>query len=220
MKKIISVLMVITVIFAFSACSKNTDNNNTKSTSENQAVSNTTERQTEENKTVKTGKTLVVYYSASGNTENAAKYIAAATNGELFEIVPKDVYTDDDLDWRDENSRVNYEHENESARNIELVSEKADNWEAYDTVFIGYPNWWGDMPMILYTFFDTYDFSGKTIIPFNTHGGSGFSNTINSIKELEPAANVNDNGYTVSRNNVNESESEIIAWLGDLGYNK
>lgn len=76
------------------------------------------------------------------------------------------------------------------------------------------------MPMILYTFFDTYDFSGKTIIPFNTHGGSGFSNTINSIKELEPAANVNDNGYTVSRNNVNESESEIIAWLGDLSYNK
>lgn len=129
-------------------------------------------------------------------------------------------YTDADLNRRDENSRVNYEHNNESARNIKLVSSTVDNWDKYDTVFIGYPNWWGDMPMIMYTFFDTYDLSGKTIIPFNTHGGSGFSNTINSIKELESAANVDSNGFTVSRNNVNESESEIIAWLSDLGYNK
>ena len=76
------------------------------------------------------------------------------------------------------------------------------------------------MPQTIYTFFDAYDFTGKTIIPYNTHGGSGFSNTISTIKNLEPNANVNEDGYTVSRNNVNESESEIIAWLDDLGYNK
>lgn len=72
--------------------------------------------------------------------------------------------------------------------------------------------------MILYSFFDEYDFSGKTVIPFNTHGGSGFSNTINTIRDLEPAANVNENGFTVSRNNVQEAEPNILSWLKELGY--
>ncbi len=90
-----------------------------------------------EEKEVKKGKTLAVYFSVSGNTESAANYIAKAT---VFELEPKDTYTDDDLNWRDENSRVNYEHNNESARNIKLVSSTVDNWDKYDTVFIGYPN--------------------------------------------------------------------------------
>jgi len=90
--------------------------------------------------------------------------------------------------------------------------------EQYDTIFIGYPNWWGDMPMSLYSFFDEYDFSGKTIVPFNTHGGSGFSNTISTIAGLEPGANVNENGFTVSGNNVQEAESDIIAWLNENGF--
>lgn len=76
------------------------------------------------------------------------------------------------------------------------------------------------MPMILYTFFDTYDFSGKTIIPFNTHGGSGFSNTIDTITELEPDATIYEDGFTVSRNNVQEAESDIVDWLKDAGYAK
>lgn len=213
MKKIISVLMVITVIFAFSACSKNTDNNNTKSTSENQAMSNTTERQTEENKTVKTGKTLVVYYSASGNTENAAKYIAAATNGELFEIVPKDVYTDDDLDWRDENSRVNYEHENESARNIELVSEKADNWEAYDTVFIGYPIWWQIAAWPVDNFVKNNDFTGKTVIPFCTSTSSGLGESGKLLEKMAGTGNWLDG----ERFQSGVSEGEVTEWVKSLG---
>lgn len=98
------------------------------------------------------------------------------------------------------------------------IKDSIENLEQYDTIFVGYPNWWGDMPMILYSFFDTYDFSGKNIIPFNTHRGSGFSNTISTIAELEPDANVNEDDFTVSRNNVQDAEPDIIVWLGDLGY--
>lgn len=98
------------------------------------------------------------------------------------------------------------------------IKDSIENPEQYDTVFVGYPNWWGDMPMILYSFFDEYDFSGKTIIPFNTHGGSGFSNTISTIAELEPDANVNQDGFIVSRNNVQDAEPDIISWLDNLGY--
>ena len=85
----------------------------------------------------------------------------------------------------------------------------------YDTLSIGYPNWWGDMPMILYSFFDEYDFSGKTIIPFNTHGGSGFSGTISTIKELEPNAEVLD-GKSISRNDIQDAEQEIVDWVNSL----
>ena len=98
------------------------------------------------------------------------------------------------------------------------IKDSIEDLEQYDTIFVGYPNWWGDMPMILYTFFDAYDFSGKNIVPFNTHGGSGFSKTISTIAELEPDANVIKDGFTVSRDNVQDAEADIIAWLGDLGY--
>ena len=108
------------------------------------------------------------------------------------------------------------EEQDENAR--PAIAGQIENLDQYDTVFIGYPNWWGDMPMILYSFFDNYDFSGKTIIPFNTHGGSGFSNTIHTIAEMEPEATVNEDGFTVSRNNVQEAESDILNWLGELGF--
>lgn len=86
------------------------------------------------------GKTLIVYYSASGNTEEVANYIASATGGDLFEIVPTEIYTDADLNWTDDDSRVSREHDNEEERNVPLVSDTVDNWDEYDTVFIGYPN--------------------------------------------------------------------------------
>ena len=87
------------------------------------------------------GSVLVVYYSATGNTETVAGYIAQATGGDLFEITPAEPYTDDDLNWSDENSRVTREHEDESLRDVELVADTVDNWDQYDTVFIGYPIW-------------------------------------------------------------------------------
>lgn len=184
------------------------------------------------------GKTLVVYFGVPedvdtndvdavagasivvkdgekvGNIQYVADIIQKNTGADLFRIEPETPYTTDHEDLVD----LAKEEQNSNAR--PQIKNSIENFEQYDTIFVGYPNWWGDMPMILYTFFDTYDFSGKAIIPFNTHGGSGFSNTISTIKNLEPNANVNEDGYTVSRNNVNESESEIIAWLDNLGYNK
>ncbi len=162
------------------------------------------------------GKTLVVYYSASGNTEEVANYIASAMDGDLFEIVPTEIYTGADLDWTDEDSRVSREHDNEDERNVPLVSDTVDNWDEYDTVFIGYPNWWGDLPMPVYTFLEGYDFSGKTIIPFVTHGGSGFSDTRNTISGLQPGADISENTLSLSRNDVAESEAEIRQWAESL----
>ena len=91
-----------------------------------------------------------------------------------------------------------------------------ENVEQYDMIFLGYPNWWGDMPQPLYTFLEEYDFSGKTIIPFNSHGGSGFSNTIEEIKKLQPNATVRDDGLSISRNDVADSEQEITDWAKGL----
>ena len=89
------------------------------------------------------GKTLIVYYSATGNTEEVANYIADATGGDLFELEPAEPYTDEDLDWTNDNSRVSLEHEDESLRDVELVSDTVDGFEEYTTVYIGYPIWWG-----------------------------------------------------------------------------
>lgn len=225
MKKITALFMMIALVFSLAACgntSSDKENSATDSPSQgtSQASENDTSEPTDSSEPTNTtgGKTLVVYYSASGNTERVAKDIAGAVGADLFEIEPEQPYTEDDLNWTNSDSRVSREHDDESLRNVPLKTTEVADWSSYDTVFIGYPNWWGDMPMILYSFFDEYDFSGKTIIPFNTHGGSGFSSTINTITELEPSATVNQNGFTVSRNDVQEAEPEILSWLREIGY--
>ena len=116
---------------------------------------------------------LVVYYSATGNTEQVAQYIADSTGGDLFEIQPVEPYTDDDLNWTDDNSRVSQEHADESLRDVELVADTVDNWDQYDTVFIGYPIWWGITAWPVDGFVEANDFSGKTVIPFCTSSSSG-----------------------------------------------
>ena len=118
------------------------------------------------------GKTLVVYYSATNHTEAVAGYIADATGGELFEIEPKEPYTSDDLDWTNPDSRVSKEHDDES-RNVELTSTTVENWDDYDTVFIGYPIWWGISAWPTDSFVKANDFTGKTVIPFCTSSSSG-----------------------------------------------
>lgn len=234
MKKITALFLTSVLIFTFAACSNNaSEKEETQPLSENQTISKPSDKNT-----IQAGKTLVVYFSVPetdksdnmtqeednsvvvidgevlGNTQYVADVIKDNTGADLFRIEPKTPYTTNHSELVD----LAKEEQNSNAR--PEIKDSIKNFEQYDTVFVGYPNWWGDMPMILYTFFDTYDFSGKTIIPFNTHGGSGFSDTINTIKELEPDANVNDDGYTVSRNDVQEAEPEIIVWLGDLGYSK
>ncbi|MDE5985546.1 MAG: flavodoxin [Eubacterium sp.] len=215
MKKIISVLMAVMLIFALAACSNNLqeENENQNVSTSAQQVSDTSAESDNQNDTANKGKTLVVYFSASGNTENAANYIAKATNADVFELEPKDAYTDDDLNWRDENSRVNYEHDNESARNIELVSSTVDNWESYDTIFIGYPIWWQIAAWPVDNFVKDNDFTDKTVIPFCTSTSSGLGE---SGKLLEQMAGTG-NWLEGERFTGNVSETEIHSWIEGLG---
>ena len=141
-----------------------------------------------------------------GNMQYMAMTIQEAIGGELFRIETTEEYP------LEHETLVNQakEEQNEDVR-PELAT-YIENVEQYDIIFLGYPNWWGDMPQPLYTFLEEYDFSGKTIIPFNSHGGSGFSNTIEEIKKLQPNASVRDDGLCISRNDVADSEQEITDW--------
>lgn len=214
MKKIISVLMVIAMLFSFAACSNNaqSEGETQSGASENQSVPNSTVESSSKNDNTSAGKTLVVYFSASGNTKSAAEYVAKATNGDLFEIEPKDSYSDEDLNWRDTGSRVNYEHENESARNIELVSSTVKNWDSYDTVFIGYPIWWGIAAWPVDTFVKSNDFTGKTVIPFCTSTSSGLGESGELLKEMAGTGN----WLEGERFQSGASESDIKAWVDEL----
>ena len=129
------------------------------------------------------GKALVVYYSATNNTEAVAGYIADATGADLFELVPAEPYTSDDLDWTDRDSRVSREHDDESLRVVELENAVPDNWDEYDTVFIGYPIWWGIAAWPTDTFVKANDFTGKTVIPFCTSSSSGLGQSGELLKE-------------------------------------
>lgn len=154
-------------------------------------------------------KSLVVYFSWSGNTENVAKAIQAQTDSDIFEIVPSEPYSDDYNTVLD----ISQEEQQQDAR--PAISESIDNIADYDVIYVGYPNWWGDMPMILYTFFDDYDLSGKTVAPFCTSGGSGLSNTVNEIKELEPNATVTQ-GLHIGSESASNPDSAVSEWLEDI----
>ena len=218
MKKVLLFMLTTVMAFSLAACESSGDSPSLPSQNsepasgfaeESQAASESPERAESSEDTIRS---LVVYFSWSGNTEAVAQEIQSQTGADLFEIVPQTPYTDNYNEMLD----IASEEQNSNAR--PALTGGVENFEDYDVVYVGYPNWWNDMPMILYTFFDAYDFSGKTIIPFNTHGGSGFSNTISNIAALEPNAQVNEDGFSVSRNNVQEAEPDIIAWLHDLGY--
>ena len=130
------------------------------------------------------GNVLVVYYSATGNTENVANIIAETTGGDLFALEPVEPYTDEDLNYSDENSRVSREHEDESLRDVELASTTVDNWDSYDTVFIGYPIWWGIAAWPVDSFVENNDFTGKTVIPFATSASSGLGESGQLLAEM------------------------------------
>ena len=142
-----------------------------------------------------------------GNMQYMAMTIQEAIGGELFRIETKEKYP------LEHETLVNQAKEEQNEEVRPELATHIENVEQYDMIFLGYPNWWGDMPQPLYTFLEEYDFSGKTIIPFNSHGGSGFSNTIEEIKKLQPNATVRDDGLSISRNDVAESEQEIADWV-------
>ena len=156
---------------------------------------------------------LVVYYSASGNTETAANYIAQATGGDIFEITPAEPYTSDDLNWTDDNSRVSREHEDESLRDVELTTTEVENWDSYDTVFIGYPIWWGIAAWPVDGFVEANDFSGKTVIPFCTSSSSGLGQSGELLAEMAGTGDWQEG----QRFRSSASQEDVNEWVDSLG---
>ena len=156
---------------------------------------------------------LVAYFSATGNTEAVAGYIAQATGGDLFEITPADPYTSDDLNWTDENSRVVYEYENPDERDTELASDTPDGWEDYDVIFLGYPIWWYDAAWPVDGFVEANDFTGKTVIPFCTSSSSGLGESGSRLAELAGAGD----WLEGQRFPSSASQADVEAWVDGLG---
>ena len=221
MKKLGSILMVFTLLFSLVACSNNTNDGGSSSPTpqSSEASSSITEEQsspssteeTEISETTETGaKSLVVYFSWSGNTENVAKSIQSQTDSDIFEIVPATPYSDD------YDTVVGFTQQEQRDNARPAIADSIENIADYDVIYVGFPNWWGDMPMILYTFFDSYELSGKTIAPFCTSDGSGLSGTVNTMKELEPSATVTD-GLHIGSGSSSNPDSAVSEWLSEIG---
>ena len=159
------------------------------------------------------GGTLVVYFSATGHTGEAANYIAELTGGDLFELEPADPYTSEDLNYTDDNSRVSQEYADESLRDVELVADTVENWDSYDTVFIGYPIWWGIAAWPVDTFVEANDFTGKTVIPFCTSASSSLGESGTLLAELAGTGDWQE-GH---RFGSSVSEEDVQEWLNELG---
>ena len=163
--------------------------------------------------TADSGSVLVVYYSASGHTKTVAGYIAQATGGDIFEITPVEPYTDDDLNWSDSDSRVTREHEDESLRDVELTTTEVENWDSYDTVFIGYPIWWGIAAWPVDGFVEANDFTGKTVIPFCTSSSSGLGESGDLLAELAASGDWQEG----QRFRSSVSQEDVNEWVDSLG---
>lgn len=155
-----------------------------------------------------------MYFSATGNTKAVAETLAELINADIYEIVPEQPYTSEDLNYNNRDSRSTSEQNDKNAR--PAISGSITNLDQYDVIYVGYPIWWGDMPRILYTFFDSYDFGGKTIAPFCTSGGSGLSGTPRTIADLESGATVLD-GLHVGSSSANNAQNSLNQWLASIG---
>lgn len=187
----------------------------TVAASESESTQESTESASDtETNTNDQGKVLVVYYSATGSTKAVAETIADTTGGDLFEITPKEPYTSDDLNWSDDNSRVSREHEDESLRDVELTTTTVDNWDSYDTVFIGYPIWWAIAAWPVDNFVKDNDFTGKTVIPFCTSASSGIGQSGSLLADMAGTGDWLDG----ERFSSGASDSEVQDWVKQLGY--
>ncbi len=234
MKKLIALFCSLTMVLGLAACGNSADSSETSSAAqsgggENAETSQAAETsQTEETSQAEetpapqeesseetedsSASTLVVYFSATGNTEQVAQYIAELTDGDLFELQPVEAYTDEDLDWTVEGSRVNLEHDDESLRNIELTADTVDNWGSYDTVFIGYPIWWGIAAWPVDGFVEANDFTGKTVIPFCTSSSSGLGESGELLAELAGSGDWQEG----MRFRSGVDEADVSEWIDSL----
>ena len=203
MKKVTAIILALVLVLSLAACGAGND----------PAPTDTPASAAPETSAAPTGKTLVVYYSASGNTERVAKAIADAAGADIFEITPVDEYTSADLDWTADGSRVNREHDDESLRDIALTTTEVPDWDEYDTVFIGYPIWWGIAAWPVNNFVKSNDFTGKTVIPFATSASSGMGQSGTLLEEMAGTGTWQDG----QRFSGSASEAVINEWVHGLG---
>ena len=212
MKKLTSILLALVLVFSFAACSNNSDNSASTANSTTSVPTGTqsTDESSDNNADRSSNsKILVVYYSATGSTKAVAETIADTTGADLFEITPVDPYTSDDLNWTDDNSRVSIEHNDESKRDVPLTKTTPDNWTDYDTVFIGYPIWWGIAAWPVNNFVKGNDFSGKTVIPFCTSTSSGLGQSGDLLADMAGTGNWQDG----ERFSSGASSSKVESWV-------
>lgn len=227
MKRTLSLLMSLVMALSLTACGGNENSSSSQvssaapesSAAESSASESSSEApsssevSSQAQDTGSGSSVLVVYYSATGNTAQVAQYIADSTGGDLFEIQPVEPYTDDDLNWTDDNSRVSQEHADESLRDVELVADTVDNWDQYDTVFIGYPIWWGIAAWPVDGFVETNDFSGKTVIPFCTSSSSGLGQSGQLLADMAGTGDWREG----MRFRSGASAEDVQAWIEELG---
>lgn len=214
MKKLLTMLLAGALVLSLAACggeraSEETEEETAQPTTEPEEPAAEVEA-TEDAAPEEDGGTLIAYFSWSGNTEQVAQLIQEATGGDLFEIVPATPYTDD----YDELLDIARQEQSDSAR-PELAAQ-VENWDSYDTVFVGYPNWWSDAPMAVYTFLESYDWTGKTLVPFNTSASGGFGRSLDNLPESAAGATILE-GLSFTERTLGDAQSEVPAWLDGLG---
>ena len=224
MKKLTALLLSVVLVLSLAACgSANKPASSTTQPETSAPTEQPTTEPSESSSTApaesvpetqpETGKTLVVYYSASGNTERVAKDIAEAAGADLFEIVPTEVYTSEDLNWTNPDSRVSREHDDESLRDVPLTTTEVPDWDSYDTVFIGYPIWWGIAAWPVDTFVKNNDFTGKTVIPFATSSSSGMGRSGSLLADMAGTGEWQEG----QRFSSGVSSDDVQSWVNGLG---
>lgn len=224
MKKLTVTLLSAVLVLSLAACGSTNQSVSSITQSETSAPteqpttepsesSSTAPAESEPETQPETGKTLVIYYSASGNTARVAKDIAEAAGADLFEIVPTEVYTSEDLNWTNPDSRVSREHDDESLRDVPLTTTEVPDWDSYDTVFIGYPIWWGIAAWPVDTFVKNNDFTGKTVIPFATSSSSGMGQSSSLLADMAGTGEWQEG----QRFSSGVSSDDVQSWVNGLG---
>lgn len=231
MKKIFSVFLAVFVVFSLATCGREEPSGGTEPESVVQSTGVESEEkednskgtpsseaqgaETNEPSTDETGaKALVVYFSATGNTKAVAETLSGLTGADIYEIVPEQPYTDEDLNYNDRTTRATVEQNDPDAR--PAIQGSITDFEQYEVVYVGYPNWWASIPMPIASFLEEYDFSGKTIIPFCSHGGGRFGQSLTAIEKLAPDAVMGD-ALSVHYSGGSSMPDDVSEWLSKNG---
>ena len=220
MKKLLSLLLSMTLVFSLAACSggaASSEDGSSESSvsssgsfpevstaSEETFGSEAPEGSAESGEDA--GGTLIAYFSWSGNTEQVAQIIAEQTGGDLFKIETATPYTDD------YNTLLDIARQEQADDARPELAAQVDDWDSYDVIFVGYPNWWSEAPMAVYTFLESYDWNGKTLIPFNTSSSGGFGRSLSGIEESAAGATVLE-GLDLTESELSDAQSRVTEWL-------